>query len=116
MAARVGAAMIMVLAAAALVASLLWSPAPVPDSAIEAGREASAALADARLWTAVRRAIAALPLEQREAIVLRQYHGFSYEEISRILDCSLDKVKVLIFRAKLNLKGQLASFMGEALS
>jgi len=64
---------------------------------------------------AVRQAIAALQLEQREAIVLKQFHGFSYEEISLILNCSLEKVKILIFRAKINLKSQLASFIGEAL-
>ena len=65
---------------------------------------------------AVRQAIAALPLEQKEAIVLKQYHGFSYEEIGLILNCSLDKVKVLIFRAKISLKSKLASHIGEELS
>ena len=65
---------------------------------------------------AVRQAIAGLPVEQREAIVLKQYHGFSYEEISHILHCSLAKVKVLIFRAKLNMKNKLAVYLGEAQS
>jgi len=65
---------------------------------------------------AVRQAIADLPIEQREAIVLKQYHGFSYEEISLILNCSLDKVKILIFRAKISLKSKLASYIGEELS
>lgn len=61
----------------------------------------------------VRRAIAGLPFEQREALELKQYHGFSYVEISQILNCSLEKVKILIFRAKEHLKSKLASFIRE---
>ncbi len=61
----------------------------------------------------VRLAIHRLPPEEREAIVLRQYHKFSYQEISRILDCSLEKVKILIFRAKEHLRVQLAVYMRE---
>ncbi len=55
--ARWGAWLVLLLAAGAVVASLVASPAPVPDSAITSGREASAALADARLWAACRAAI-----------------------------------------------------------
>jgi RNA polymerase sigma-70 factor (ECF subfamily) len=61
----------------------------------------------------VQGAIAQLPYEQREALVLRQYHGFSYGQISQIMDCSLDKVKILIFRAKERLRIDLASFVQE---
>ena len=61
----------------------------------------------------VRKAIAKLPIEQRAAIELRQYQKFSYIEISQSLNCSLDKVKILIFRAKENLKKELASFIKE---
>ena len=56
----------------------------------------------------VQSAIQKLPLEQKEALVLREYHDLSYEEISNVLDCSLSKVKVLIFRARENLKSELA--------
>ena len=61
----------------------------------------------------VRRAINKLPYEQKEAMILRQYEGFSYQEISAILGCSLEKVKILIFRAKEQLRGDLASFVKE---
>jgi len=54
-----------------------------------------------------------LPMEQKEAIVLREYHGFSYEQISKILNCSLEKVKILIYRAREDLRGQLSSFIKE---
>lgn len=56
-------------------------------------------------------AIAKLPFEQKEALELRQYQGFSYAEISEILDCSLEKVKILIYRAKENLRSELAAFI-----
>ena len=61
----------------------------------------------------VRRAIAKLPHEQKEAVILRQYHGFSYQQISEILSCSLEKVKILIFRAKEQLRVVLVSFVKE---
>lgn len=61
----------------------------------------------------VKLAIKKLPFEQKQAIVLRQYHGFSYQEISLILNCSLEKVKVLIFRAKEQLRVELTSFIKE---
>ena len=52
----------------------------------------------------VQKAINKLPEEQKEALLLREYQGFTYEEISQVLNCSLDKVKVLIFRARNHLK------------
>ena len=61
----------------------------------------------------VRLAIERLPYEQREAITLRQYHGFTYDDISRILECSLEKVKILIYRAKEQLRQDLASYIRE---
>ena len=59
----------------------------------------------------VKNAIAKLPETQREALVLREYQNFSYEEISQILGCSLENVKVLIFRARERLRQELSSFM-----
>ncbi len=53
----------------------------------------------------MRTSIAELPLDQREALVLREYQKLSYQEISAVLDCSLEKVKVLIFRGRENLRG-----------
>ena len=58
----------------------------------------------------VQSAIQKLPLEQKEALVLREYHDLSYEEISNVLNCSLAKVKVLIFRAREHLKKELMKY------
>ena len=61
----------------------------------------------------VRLAISKLPLEQKEAIVLREYHSLNYEQISQILSCSLEKTKILIFRAREQLRNDLSSFVKE---
>ncbi|MCA9407845.1 MAG: RNA polymerase sigma factor [Candidatus Omnitrophica bacterium] len=61
----------------------------------------------------VKEAIERLAPESREAIVLRQYHSLSYQEISEILGCSLEKVKVLIFRAREQLRVDLKSLIKE---
>ena len=64
----------------------------------------------------IKRAIGRLPFEQKEAIILREYHQLTYEQIAQILNCSLEKVKILIFRARENLRKDLASFIKEAQS
>lgn len=50
--------------------------------------------------------------EHREIIILRDIHGFSYEEIARILQCSDGTVKSRINRARNNLK-QMMMFSTE---
>ena len=59
------------------------------------------------LSSAVRKAIDALPENQRTAILLRQYHEFSYNEIGRIMGLSVPAVESLIQRARQNLKKAL---------
>ncbi|MCB9722111.1 MAG: RNA polymerase sigma factor [Candidatus Omnitrophica bacterium] len=61
----------------------------------------------------VQQAILRLPYQQREAIVLREYHRFSYDEIAKILNCSLTNVKQLIFRGRERLRTELASYIQE---
>lgn len=61
----------------------------------------------------VKKAIDKLPLQLKEAIVLRQYHNLSYVDISAVLNCSLSKVKILIFRAKETLRKELLPYMEE---
>lgn len=64
----------------------------------------------------LRAALENLSDEQKQAIVLQHYEGLSYSEIAAVLGCSLDKVKVLIFRAKENLSVQLAFLLKEGQS
>jgi len=55
----------------------------------------------------VHRAINLLSEEHKVMIVLRDIQGFSYEEISRLTDCSIGTVKSRINRARLSLKNIL---------
>jgi RNA polymerase sigma-70 factor (ECF subfamily) len=61
----------------------------------------------------IRSAIQALPNNQREALVLREYEDLSYEEISKIIGCSLANVKVLIYRARVQLKDTIPAYIKE---
>ena len=54
--------------------------------------------------TMLREALNRIPANQRVAFTLYGVEGFSYEEIARIMDCSLSAVESRIHRAKLNLK------------
>lgn len=56
----------------------------------------------------VRRALASLTPEQREAILLSRYQGLSYAEIAQIAGCSEGAVKTRVFRAMETLKKTLA--------
>ena len=60
---------------------------------------------------AVQKAIAALPENQRIAVLLRRYEDFSYEEIAQALNCSVEAVKSILNRAKNNLKDLLKDFI-----
>lgn len=47
---------------------------------------------------------------QRSVVLLRDYEGYSYEEIAQITDLSEAQVKVYIFRARQHLKNYLGKF------
>ena len=61
----------------------------------------------------MKKAILKLPEAQKEALVLREYQELSYEEISSIMGCSKENVKILIFRARERLRIELSSFFKE---
>lgn len=47
----------------------------------------------------LKRAMARLPLEKRELLVLSRYQNLKYEEIAAILGCDIGAVKVRVYRA-----------------
>ncbi len=59
----------------------------------------------------IKKAIRELNDEYRSVIVLRDIQGFSYEEISNMLDCSLGTVKSRINRARALLRDKLRGSM-----
>ncbi|MBI5541895.1 MAG: RNA polymerase sigma factor [Bacteroidia bacterium] len=55
------------------------------------------------------KAIAKLPEDQRSVILLRDYEGYSYDEISEITGLTEAQVKVYIYRARVFLKEYIGS-------
>ncbi len=55
------------------------------------------------------KALAILPEIQRSAILLRDYEGYSYDEIGDILELNASQVKVYIYRAR----KQLQKYIGK---
>jgi len=49
---------------------------------------------------AVHDALEALPVEVRKAVELREFEGLPYREIARVLDLSVNEVKVLLHRGR----------------
>jgi len=50
------------------------------------------------LGRAVAKAMALLPDEQRTAIILKEYHGLTFQEIAELLDCPLSTVKTRLYQ------------------
>jgi RNA polymerase sigma-70 factor (ECF subfamily) len=63
------------------------------------------------LSAAITRALRNLPEKQRVALLLHKYDGFSYIEISRIMECSIPAVESLIHRARQGLKKELTPYL-----
>ena len=55
-------------------------------------------------------ALQALPEKQRIALILKRYDNLSYEEISRVIGCSVPAIESLLVRAKRTLQNKLEKF------
>jgi len=56
---------------------------------------------------AVTRALESLPPEQREAIILKVYHGFRFDEIAAIISCPVSTVKTRVYAGFAQLRAML---------
>jgi RNA polymerase sigma-70 factor (ECF subfamily) len=77
----------------------------------EGVRGPSVDLEQKELMQAIDDSIQALPEKQRLAVVLRRYEGLPYDEIAKVLKTSVSSVKSLLFRARTQLKVQLAKHL-----
>ena len=59
----------------------------------------------------VGRAMATLPEEQRTAIVLKEYHGLTFQEIADLIGCPLSTVKTRLYQGLTVLRRNLARDM-----
>ena len=64
------------------------------------------------LARAVERAMASLPEEQRTAIVLKEYHGLTFQEIADVVGCPLSTVKTRLYQGLTVLRRELARSIG----
>lgn len=64
----------------------------------------------------LRRALARLPGDKRELLVLSRFQNLRYEEIARILDCEVGAVKVRVYRAVRHLEQIYNELAGEKAS
>ena len=60
-----------------------------------------------QLGRAVGKAMSQLPEEQRTAIILKEYHGLTFQEIADLLDCPLSTVKTRLYQGLTVLRKQL---------
>jgi RNA polymerase sigma-70 factor (ECF subfamily) len=60
-----------------------------------------------QLGRAVGKAMSLLPEEQRTAIIMKEYHGLTFQEIADLLDCPLSTVKTRLYQGLSVLRKQL---------
>jgi RNA polymerase sigma-70 factor (ECF subfamily) len=60
------------------------------------------------LTRAVERAMTLLPEEQRTAIILKEYHGLTFQEIAELVGCPLSTVKTRLYQGLVVLRRELA--------
>jgi RNA polymerase sigma-70 factor (ECF subfamily) len=64
----------------------------------------------------VRRALAALPREKREVLVMSRFMDLKYDEIASVLKCEVGTVKVRVYRALRELGDRFYALGGERAS
>jgi RNA polymerase sigma-70 factor (ECF subfamily) len=66
---------------------------------------------DTELREMMQKALAQLPENQREAFVLREYNGYSYQEIADITGATMVTVKTRAWRARERLRKVIAAWL-----
>jgi RNA polymerase sigma-70 factor, ECF subfamily len=93
-------------------APVVQAPEGVDLMDLAAAREPSESIEDlvARkdLARTVERAMALLPEEQRTAIILKEYHGMTFQEIADLVGCPLSTVKTRLYQGLTVLRRELA--------
>ncbi len=70
-----------------------------------------AGLDSADLEQKIIEAVGRLPDNQRIAVILSKYEHMSYEEVAKVMNCSVMAVKSLLSRGRANLRQSLARFL-----
>jgi len=81
----------------------LLSPDPTPDVKLRHDQEVKL----------LQKALAGLPVESREVLVLSRFQNLKYEQIAGILDCGVGAVKMRVHRALEELRVKFSQLAGE---
>jgi RNA polymerase sigma-70 factor (ECF subfamily) len=86
--------------------------APLESAADPAAPDNPASSAEsAERSVAVREAIAILPIDQREVLILSEYEGLSHSEIASVAGCSVKAVERRLSRARETLRRELTRYL-----
>jgi RNA polymerase sigma-70 factor (ECF subfamily) len=73
-------------------------PMELADTRMAPTESVEELVARREMSAAVAKAMAELPEEQRTAILLKEYHGLTFQEIADTLDCPLSTVKTRLYQ------------------
>ena len=82
------------------------------ENELSDGETPESLLASKEVAAAVNAAIEALSEDLRQAIVLREIEGLSYEEIAGVMNCPIGTVRSRIFRAREAIAERLRPLLG----
>lgn len=91
-------------------------PVELADEHVQTSESVEDLVARREMSEAVAKAMAELPEEQRTAIMLKEYHGLTFQEIAGMLDCPLSTVKTRLYQGLSVLRRRLERRQAEEAS
>ena len=91
-------------------------PVDLADERVAPTESVEDLVARREMTSAVARAMAELPEEQRTAIMLKEYHGLTFQEIAEMLNCPLSTVKTRLYQGLSVLRRRLERRQAEEAS
>jgi RNA polymerase sigma-70 factor (ECF subfamily) len=91
-------------------------PVDMADEQASPAESVEELVARREMSDAVAKAMAELPEEQRTAIMMKEYHGLTFQEIADLLDCPLSTVKTRLYQGLSVLRRRLERRQAEQAS
>jgi RNA polymerase sigma-70 factor, ECF subfamily len=91
-------------------------PVDLADERLAPTESVEELVARREMSSAVAKAMAELPEEQRTAIMLKEYHGLTFQEIAEMLNCPLSTVKTRLYQGLSVLRRRLERRQAEEAS
>ena len=91
-------------------------PVDLADERVQTTESVEDLVARREMSAAVAKTLAELPEEQRAAILLKEYHGLTFQEIAGMLNCPLSTVKTRLYQGLSVLRRRLERQQAEEAS